>query len=61
MKAWELNLDGLVGPTHNYAGLSWGNIASKSNQAAVSNPKEAARQGLRKMKALAEKLERENR
>lgn len=54
MKAFEMNLDGLVGPTHNYAGLSYGNIASKSNQAAVSNPKEAAKQGLKKMKALTD-------
>jgi succinylarginine dihydrolase len=54
MNAIELNLDGLVGPTHNYAGLSYGNIASKSNQAAQSNPREAAKQGLRKMKALAD-------
>lgn len=54
MKSFEMNLDGLVGPTHNYAGLSYGNIASKSNQAAVSNPKEAAKQGLQKMKALAD-------
>ncbi|EAR07854.1 N-succinylarginine dihydrolase [Reinekea blandensis] len=54
MNAFEMNLDGLVGPTHNYAGLSYGNIASKSNQAAVSNPKEAAKQGLQKMKALAD-------
>ncbi len=55
MIAFEMNLDGLVGPTHNYAGLSFGNIASKSNQAAVSNPKEAAKQGLRKIKALADR------
>jgi succinylarginine dihydrolase len=54
MKAFELNLDGLVGPTHNYAGLSYGNIASTSHSAAASNPKEAARQGLKKMKALAD-------
>jgi succinylarginine dihydrolase len=54
MKSYELNLDGLVGPTHNYAGLSYGNIASKSNTAAVSNPKQAAKQGLQKMKALAD-------
>ena len=54
MTAFEMNLDGLVGPTHNYAGLSFGNIASKSNQAAVSNPKQAAKQGLNKMKALAD-------
>ncbi len=54
MKSFEMNLDGLVGPTHNYAGLSFGNIASKSNMAAVSNPREAAKQGLKKMKALAD-------
>lgn len=54
MKAVEANFDGLVGPTHNYAGLSWGNVASQSNVNAVSNPREAARQGLRKMKALAD-------
>lgn len=54
MSAFEMNLDGLVGPTHNYAGLSYGNIASLSNEAGVSNPKEAAKQGLSKMKALAD-------
>ena len=26
--AYEVNFDGLVGPTHNYAGLSYGNVAS---------------------------------
>lgn len=53
--ATEANFDGLVGPTHNYAGLSWGNVASKSNVSAVSNPKEAALQGLKKMKTLADR------
>ena len=48
----EANFDGLVGPTHNYAGLSAGNNASTSNAGGVSNPKEAALQGLQKMKAL---------
>ncbi|MEP3562446.1 MAG: N-succinylarginine dihydrolase [Marinobacter sp.] len=52
--AVEANFDGLVGPTHNYAGLSWGNVASKSNVNAESNPKQAALQGLAKMKALAD-------
>ena len=51
---FEVNFDGLVGPTHNYAGLSWGNIASLANQAEASNPKEAALQGLAKMKLLAD-------
>ncbi|MDX1801335.1 MAG: N-succinylarginine dihydrolase [Marinobacter sp.] len=52
--AIEANFDGLVGPTHNYAGLSWGNVASKSNLNAVSNPRQAALQGLQKMKRLAD-------
>lgn len=50
----ELNLDGIVGPTHNYAGLSLGNVASSRNQGAVSHPRHAARQGLQKMAAIAE-------
>ena len=52
MSAFEFNFDGLVGPTHNYSGLSFGNIASQINQGAVANPKLAALQGLEKMKAL---------
>ncbi|MGL4712432.1 MAG: N-succinylarginine dihydrolase, partial [Shewanella sp.] len=36
MKHFEANFDGLVGPTHNYAGLSFGNVASLSNAALVS-------------------------
>lgn len=52
MKSFEANFDGLVGPSHNYAGLSEGNIASLSNAADISNPKQAALQGLAKMKAL---------
>lgn len=47
----EVNFDGLIGPTHNYAGLSLGNIASARNAGAVSNPRAAARQGLAKMRA----------
>ena len=53
--AVEANFDGLVGPTHNYAGLSWGNVASKTNVSAESNPREAALQGLAKMKRLADR------
>lgn len=53
MTAREFNFDGLVGPTHNYAGLSFGNVASSSNINSVANPKEAALQGLAKMQALA--------
>lgn len=50
----EANFDGLVGPTHNYAGLSFGNVASQRNAATIANPRAAARQGLAKMKALAD-------
>jgi len=52
--AYEVNFDGIVGPTHNYAGLSWGNLASQKHRHSVSNPKEAALQGLAKMKYLAD-------
>ncbi|RXZ38751.1 N-succinylarginine dihydrolase [Oxalobacteraceae bacterium CAVE-383] len=51
--AREINFDGLVGPTHNYAGLSRGNIASTRNVSAAANPKLAALEGLTKMQALA--------
>ncbi|XOV78334.1 MAG: N-succinylarginine dihydrolase [Aestuariibacter sp.] len=54
MKQYEVNFDGLVGPTHNYAGLSYGNVASFSNAAVTSSPKKAAKQGLVKMKALVD-------
>jgi succinylarginine dihydrolase len=46
LAAHEVNFDGLVGPTHTYAGLSYGNIASTTHKATVSHPREAARQGL---------------
>jgi len=52
VSAREFNFDGLVGPTHNYSGLSVGNVASHANEGNKSNPKQAAKQGLRKMKAL---------
>ncbi|MCP3925726.1 MAG: N-succinylarginine dihydrolase [Desulfobacterales bacterium] len=54
MKSFEVNFDGLVGPTHNYSGLSYGNVASLENVKNDSNPKEAAKQGLLKMKALSD-------
>jgi succinylarginine dihydrolase len=50
----EFNFDGLVGPTHNYAGLSLGNMASADHGGQVSNPREAALQGLAKMRFLSE-------
>lgn len=46
----EINFDGLVGPSHNYAGLSLGNLASASNAGEVSYPRAAALQGLSKMR-----------
>ncbi|MGY0399273.1 MAG: N-succinylarginine dihydrolase [Ostreibacterium sp.] len=54
MQANEVNFDGLVGNTHNYAGLSFGNVASSSNKGRASSPKAAALQGLAKMKSLSD-------
>ncbi len=48
----EVNFDGLIGPTHNYSGLSYGNIASMQHGQLISNPKKAALQGLTKMHTL---------
>ncbi len=48
----EINFDGLVGPTHNYGGLSTGNLASMQNVGGVSNPRAAVLQGISKMRAL---------
>lgn len=45
----ELNFDGLVGPTHHYAGLAFGNVASEKNKNKPANPKQAALQGLQKI------------
>lgn len=44
----EFNFDGLVGPTHNYGGLSPGNVASMTHGGLVSHPRQAALQGLAK-------------
>ncbi|HBV7411308.1 TPA: N-succinylarginine dihydrolase, partial [Klebsiella pneumoniae] len=54
MTAREVNFDGLPGLTHHYAGLSFGNEASTRHRYQVSNPQLAAKQGLKKMKALAD-------
>ena len=51
----EVNFDGLPGPTHNYSGLATGNLASERNKSLVANPRQAALQGLAKMKALADR------
>ena len=48
------NFDGLIGSTHNYAGLSFGNLASFSNTGLTSNPQAAALQGLEKMKKMVD-------
>ena len=48
----EANFDGLIGPTHNYGGLSDGNLASASNAGLIASPRAAALQGLEKMKAM---------
>jgi succinylarginine dihydrolase len=47
----EINFDGIVGPTHNYAGLSLGNLAATAHAGDVSYPKAAALQGLAKMRS----------
>jgi succinylarginine dihydrolase len=47
----EINFDGIVGPSHNYAGLSFGNVASMKHAGAVSEPRAAALQGIDKMRA----------
>jgi succinylarginine dihydrolase len=46
----EINFDGFVGPSHNYAGLSLGNIASASHAHDPSFPRAAALQGVAKMR-----------
>ena len=51
MKPVEINFDGIVGPSHNYAGLSLGNLAATKNAGAVSHPRAAALQGIAKMRA----------
>ena len=47
----EINFDGIVGPSHNYAGLSFGNLASTRNAGQASQPRAAALQGVDKMRA----------
>lgn len=47
----EINFDGIIGPSHNYAGLSPGNLAATKNKGRVSEPRKAALQGIEKMRA----------
>lgn len=51
MSLTEINFDGIIGPSHNYAGLSLGNLAATANAGKVSRPREAALQGIGKMRA----------
>jgi succinylarginine dihydrolase len=48
----DVQFDGLPGPTHNYSGMSHGNLASERHAGRASNPREAALQGLAKMRAV---------
>ncbi len=50
MSLVEINFDGIVGPSHNYAGLSPGNLAATGNAGNISHPRAAALQGLEKMR-----------
>ncbi|GMN04004.1 N-succinylarginine dihydrolase [Erythrobacter sp. MTPC3] len=52
----EINFDGIVGPSHNYAGLSLGNIASASHKGDPSYPRAAALQGVAKMRGNLDRL-----
>ena len=47
----EINFDGIIGPNHNYAGLSFGNVASMGHAGQVSQPRAAALQGIDKMRS----------
>ena len=51
MPLQEINFDGIIGPSHNYAGLSFGNVASMKHGGEVSQPRAAALQGIDKMRA----------
>jgi succinylarginine dihydrolase len=51
MALLEINFDGIIGPSHNYAGLSVGNLASSHNAGAPSYPRAAGLQGIEKMRA----------
>jgi succinylarginine dihydrolase len=46
----EINFDGIVGPSHNYAGLSFGNLAATANAGSIAFPRAAALQGVEKMR-----------
>src|SRR5688572_24499583 len=46
----EINFDGIVGPSHNYSGLSLGNLASTTNKGMTAFPRAAALQGVEQMR-----------
>lgn len=46
----EINFDGIVGPSHNFAGLSLGNLAATRSAGNAAFPREAALQGVAKMR-----------
>lgn len=48
----EVNFDGLIGPSHNYAGLSFGNLAATLHAGETAFPRKAALQGLAKMRLM---------
>jgi succinylarginine dihydrolase len=50
MSLIEINFDGIIGPSHNYSGLSLGNLASFTNKGNISHPRAAALQGVDKMR-----------
>lgn len=47
----EINFDGIIGPSHNFAGLSLGNLAATGSAGGTSHPRAAALQGIAKMRA----------
>ncbi|MBM3964610.1 MAG: N-succinylarginine dihydrolase [Planctomycetes bacterium] len=49
----EVQIDGIIGPTHHFGGLGIGNVASLANQAKHSHPKAAALEGAAKMDQVA--------
>jgi succinylarginine dihydrolase len=53
MPSFEVNFDGLVGPNYHHAGLAIGNLSSMKHAMHMANPRQAALQGLRKMKRLS--------
>src|ERR1044072_4819319 len=46
----EINFDGVVGPSHNYAGLSFGNLAAMVSEGRPAQPRAAALQCVEKMR-----------